>query len=166
MKLDERITGKIYDPFDIETTDVKSFIGSYGFFTNSRMDYVCLENTTYGVLTKIDDCENNRVPYITGSETYHIPYSYFIPEQRIKHIPGKNNGKPFTLTEFKKKFRLNQSIHIREMHSKREYVLVFAGYCLTDNCVCLGGCWYTMKDLFDHEYEREDGTWVRFISED
>lgn len=149
MELDKRIIEgkKPLNCFDTEIA--KQFIGKKGYFSNSLGWYSVLKSTWDGTLDDIES-QQEQCFYDCESEGY---FYYFLPAEWVKEPEKKY--RPYTLDEFVNKYSLGDEIILKIKANNRIEHKLFIEY--TEDAknintrmnICLGGFYYSLKDLFD-----------------
>ena len=152
MEKDKRIIkDKTYlDCFDIEKA--KQFIGKECYFSDSPRSFANIDNINVATLTSIDD--EDMYPYKLENTRWHYGSFFILPCEWVKGEKEKKY-RPFTLDEFVNKYSLGDEITLKiKANNKIEHKL-FIEY--TEDAkninnrmnICLGGFYYSLKDLFD-----------------
>lgn len=147
MELDKRILEgkKPLDCFDTEIA--KQFIGKKGYFSNYLNVYTNLCNMEEGVLHSLD--EQHGEAFV---EEY-AKWKFFLPAEWVKQPEKKY--RPYTLTEFVNTYSLGDEIILKIKANNRIEHKLFIEYIEdakninTRMNICLGGFYYSLKDLFD-----------------
>ena len=156
MQLDKRFKVLPFCCFGAEKC-VK-YIGHKGYFTNNIDFFKNIDFCIYGTLEEV---------YAEQADSFQMDnrkfFRYFIPECFVK--PKEKQYRPYKdIEEF-----CNQGFQIvvmRHKQTKTEYHVLYNGYRLETNGMCvviLGSLPYTLKELFN-EYKilDSDGIWKPF----
>ena len=94
---------------------------------------------------------------VVGNSAAEGDFSFFLPADQVAvHADGtddeKPKARPFTITEFNKRFKLGSPVHFIEKSGGYERYVMYTGYCLdkSEAWVSLGHNAYKLQDLFDN----------------
>ena len=157
MELDKRI--KSIDSIRSFNTNNDDCLGKFGYFTNYVTNFDDLNSIRKGICVFKD---GSRFPFHADSIESQ-KFQFFIPENEL--LPKEKQYRPYKdIEEF-----CNQGFQIvvmRHKQTKTEYHVLYNGYRLETNGMCvviLGSLPYTLKELFN-EYKilDSDGIWKPF----
>lgn len=124
-----------------------------GYFANSIFDFKDLKRLcVYGEYAGWREHNQCFLCKQAGDETY---YSYFLPESRLLPEEPEKKYRPFTLDEFVNKYSLGDEIILKVKENNKIEHKLFIEYIKDakniNTCmnICLGGFYYSLKDLFD-----------------
>lgn len=152
MDLDSRIIeGKSYlDCFDTEIG--KKFIGKECYLSDGVASFANIDNLNKATLIEVDD--GDTYPYKLENTRWHYESFFILPCEWVKEEKEKKY-RPFTLDEFVNKYSLGDEIILKiKANNKIEHKL-FIEYIEDANNInarmniCLGGFYYSLKELFD-----------------
>lgn len=164
MELDKRIIKgkKPLTAFDVMES---KFIGTDCYFSDKASDYGDLSNCQKGCLSSRDGMTG--VFNATKNNSY-ANFNYCLPCEWVKPEEPEKKYRPFTLDEFVNKFSLGDEIILKiKENNKIEHKLFIEYIEDAKNInarmnICLGGFYYSLKDLFDKSELYIDGGWKPF----
>lgn len=168
MNLDKRIESidDILTPFSSAVLG-EAHIGEDGYFAQNFEDFSDLSICHHGTLDLVGENKNN--PFIYRIKETGAFYKYFLPSACVQ-FDEEPKFRPFNLTEFMQKFPFGTTVSFKHKETTEGYFRVlFIGYTVGDpnegpnKNVCLGCCWYSLKELAaEFEYRSDSGEWVAF----
>ena len=153
MNLDKRI--KSINDIQSVLNSTKDSVGKVGYLAKSIKNFKNLNKCKYGTVDMYredDECFCHEMRFTNGV-TDNTWYSYFIPEDKLESIEKKY--RPFTLDEFVNKYSLGDEIILRIKENNKIEHKLFIEYIEdakninTRMNICLGGFYYSFKELFD-----------------
>lgn len=137
------------------------YIGEYGYFSDSIVEFSDLDSCTRSVLDNID--KNGGTDMIFDDDENY--YRFFLPESLLKEVKYR----PLTKNEFMRMFNngvFGQWITMKNVVAENEYYMQVTG-CFTSELdivyVCLGSLHFSLENLFkDFQWKDSDGNWRVF----
>lgn len=167
MELDKRIMlGKRpLNCFDVE--EAKQFIGKKCYFSDDARDFMDLDKADGDTLFYVAELQNIWTAEEHCFADNSNDYRFILPFEWVKEEKKESEYRPYTLTEFLKKFTIGRPIKFRrKSNSKHEHLLMFGGYFTHDDGyieIILGRYSFSLMELFKYyEWQDSNGDWQPF----
>lgn len=159
MELDKRVKEGRRPLTCFDLKEASDFIEKTGYFTN-ELDYFSdlsemgdISGVQFGRLLKLNNNKRCAFKYLSMDGSYENSYRFFLPEDWV--LPKEKKYRPFTLDEFVNKYSLGDEIILKIKENNKIEHKLFIEYTedaknINDRMnICLGGFYYSFKDLFD-----------------